>query len=185
MIGIRAKRRVRLHRRDDLQPGDVRQLDVHHDHVGRERTRAIQRVAAVAHRLHLVAVHLQQVAEQLQIEFVVLDNEHLARQIRQSPSALEPLYAMKATDTNRPDPHALALGALGWTLDDPARAERLLAVTGLDAAGLRARAADPALLAAVLGFLAAHEADLVACADALGIGPDALVAAQARLEGAA
>ena len=62
------------------------------------------------------------------------------------------------------------------------RAERLLALTGLDADDLRARAGDPALLAAVLGFLASHEPDLLACADALDIAPEALVAAQQELE---
>ncbi len=71
----------------------------------------------------------------------------------------------------------LALGALAWTLAEPARAARLLAVTGLDPADLRARAGDPALLAAVLGFLEAHEPDLLACAEATGTTPAALVAA--------
>jgi hypothetical protein len=55
-------------------------------------------------------------------------------------------------------------------------------VTGLDAAGLRARAGEPALLAAALGFLEAHEPDLIACADALGVRPAQLVAARAALE---
>ncbi|WP_419826962.1 DUF3572 family protein [Sphingomonas sp.] len=91
---------------------------------------------------------------------------------------------MRAYDTNTPDPHALALAALAWTLADDQRAERLLALTGLDAAGLRMRAAEPALLAATLGFLAAHEPDLVACADALGTEPAALIAAQRALEAA-
>ncbi|HLZ79870.1 MAG TPA: DUF3572 family protein, partial [Sphingomonas sp.] len=75
-----------------------------------------------------------------------------------------------------------ALSALAWTLADQPRAERLLALTGLDADTLRARAGDPALLAAVLGFLASHEPDLLACADALDIAPEALVAAQQELE---
>jgi len=65
-----------------------------------------------------------------------------------------------------------------------ARAARLLDTTGLDAGELRARAGDPALLAAVLGFLEAHEPDLVACAGDLGVSPAALVTAHARLEGA-
>jgi hypothetical protein len=90
---------------------------------------------------------------------------------------------MPARDTNAPpDAVALALSALAWTLAEPARADRLLGVTGLDAAGLRARATEPALLAAVLGFLAAHEPDLIACADALGTEPAALMAAADRLE---
>ncbi len=87
---------------------------------------------------------------------------------------------MTIPDTN--DPEALALGALGWALADQPRAERLLAVTGLTPADLRGRLGDPALLAAVLGFLEAHEPDLVACAETLGVSPAALVDARRRLE---
>jgi hypothetical protein len=92
---------------------------------------------------------------------------------------------MRAPDTNQQDAATLALGALAWTLAEPARAERLLALTGLDAHELRARAGEPALLAAVIGFLCAHEPDLIACADALGTTPATLAAAQASLEDAA
>ena len=89
---------------------------------------------------------------------------------------------MRARDTNRPDGATLALSALAWTLSDSARADRLLALTGLDAGELRERAADPALLAAVLGFLASYEPALTACADALDVDPQTLVAAQRELE---
>ena len=89
---------------------------------------------------------------------------------------------MRARDTNKTDAATIALSALAWTLADAPRAERLLALTGLDAAGLRARAAEPALLAATLGFLASHEPDLTACADALDVAPADLIAAQAELE---
>jgi hypothetical protein len=88
---------------------------------------------------------------------------------------------MRAPDTNDDTVDAaaaIALSALAWTLSDSARAERLLALTGLDADELRQRATDPALLAAVLGFLAGHEPDLTGCADALGIAPERLVAAE-------
>lgn len=80
---------------------------------------------------------------------------------------------------------ALALQALVWVLGDAPRAERLLGLTGLDPAALRAGAGDPSVLAAVLGFLAGHESDLVSCADALGVPAGALVAAGARLEAVA
>jgi hypothetical protein len=92
---------------------------------------------------------------------------------------------MRSSDTNRApaaDPTALALSALVWTLGDGARAERLLAVTGLSPADLRARAADPSVLAAVIAFLEGHEPDLIACADALDVAPEALVRAHAVLE---
>lgn len=87
---------------------------------------------------------------------------------------------MTPSETNA----ALALHALAWTLGEPARAERLLALTGLDAAELRARAGEPALLAATLAFLEAHEPDLVACAESIGATPAALVRARHELESA-
>lgn len=89
---------------------------------------------------------------------------------------------MKAQGTNGKDAAALALQALAWTLADADRAQRLLAVTGLDAGDLRNRLDDPALLSAVLGFLEAHEPDLIACADALGLAPGELVAARGALD---
>jgi hypothetical protein len=87
---------------------------------------------------------------------------------------------MTIPDTN--DPVALALSALGWALSDQARAERLLALTGLTPDDLRERISDPALLAAMLGFLEAHEPDLVACAEALGVPATAFPEARRRLE---
>jgi len=89
---------------------------------------------------------------------------------------------MLRDDTNRADPEALALAALGWTLNEEARAQRLLALTGLTPSDLRERIGEPGLLAAVLGFLEAHEPDLIACAEALGTTPAALVEARRRLE---
>lgn len=79
------------------------------------------------------------------------------------------------------DPATLALGALGWVLGDEARAGRLLALTGLTADDLRAGLGDPATLVAVLEFLSAHEPDLVAAAEALGVEPGELAAAKERL----
>lgn len=80
------------------------------------------------------------------------------------------------------DAEAVALGALGWTLSDDARAGRLLALTGLTPETLRARVEDRTLLAAALRFLESHEPDLLACADALGLPPRALVEARLELE---
>ena len=80
------------------------------------------------------------------------------------------------------DPQALALSALGWVLSDQDRAERLLTLTGLTPDALREGLGDPALLGAVLDFLCAHEADLVAAADALGVAPAELAASRERLD---
>jgi hypothetical protein len=77
----------------------------------------------------------------------------------------------------------LALQALAHLAADPDLGPRFLALTGLDADGLRASADDPGLLAAVLGFLAAHEADLVATAAALNVLPATLAAAARTLAG--
>ena len=86
---------------------------------------------------------------------------------------------MAAAETNA---EALALRALVWTLGDESRARRLLDLTGLAPADLRARAGEATVLAATLAFLESYEPDLVACAAALDIGPEQLVAARATLE---
>ncbi|MCB2048629.1 MAG: DUF3572 domain-containing protein [Novosphingobium sp.] len=79
------------------------------------------------------------------------------------------------------DPQALALAALGWILGEPDRAERLLALTGMTPDGLRCGLGDAAVLGAVVEFLCAHEPDLIAAADALGIEPQELAAVKERL----
>ncbi|HEV2078417.1 MAG TPA: DUF3572 family protein [Allosphingosinicella sp.] len=88
---------------------------------------------------------------------------------------------MKVNETNQAA-EALALAALGWTLQDSGRADRLLALTGLTPDQLRSRLGEPSLLAEVLRFLEAHEPDLLACADALGVAPAELVEARRELE---
>ena len=80
------------------------------------------------------------------------------------------------------DPQALALGALAMTLKDERRAERFLALTGIGTDELRERVGEPSLLAALLGFLEAHEPDLIAVADELGVSPRELVRAREELD---
>ena len=70
---------------------------------------------------------------------------------------------MTGEQTNEAE--TLALEALGWVLADDARAERLLALTGLTPEGVRTRVQERDFLAAVLRFLENHEPDLVACAE--------------------
>ncbi len=86
---------------------------------------------------------------------------------------------MASAETNA---EALALQALVWTLGDESRARRLLDLTGLEPSDLRARAGDAVVLAATLSSLESYEPDLVACAEALEISPEQLVAARAILE---
>ena len=142
---------------------------------GREGAGAVDRLAAVAHRLRFIAVGAQKVAEQLQIEFVVLDNQDFLSHRR---------TCRRCGRRHKPDdPEALALAALGWTLSDEARAQRLLALTGLDSGRPCASgSASPACSPRSLRFLEAHEPDLLACAEALGVVAGGLVEARRRLE---
>lgn len=80
-------------------------------------------------------------------------------------------------DGESSDAVTMALGALAWSVSEPARADRLLALTGLTPNDLRTRATDPALLGAVIAYLEGYEPDLIACAKALEITPAALVGA--------
>jgi hypothetical protein len=81
------------------------------------------------------------------------------------------------------DPAILALAALAATLGDARRAQRFIALTGIGTGELRERAGDPRLLAALIRFLEAHEPDLVAVAEELGVSPELLVEARRKLEG--
>jgi hypothetical protein len=87
---------------------------------------------------------------------------------------------MRPSSTN--DAEALALSALAAALTDERRAQRFLALSGIDTEDLRRRAAEPALLAALLRFLEAHEPDLIDVATAIGVEPRDLVAAREELE---
>jgi uncharacterized protein DUF3572 len=81
------------------------------------------------------------------------------------------------------DPKALALAALAATLADDRRARRFLDLTGIGTDELRRRADDPALLAALIAFLEAHEPDLVNVSQEIGVEPAKLAAIRHELEG--
>jgi hypothetical protein len=80
------------------------------------------------------------------------------------------------------DAQAIALLALATAISDERRGRRFLDLTGIGTDELRARAGDPALLAALLRFLEAHEPDLVAVAEAMEVKPEELVRARRQLE---
>jgi len=69
-------------------------------------------------------------------------------------------------------------------LSDQARADRLLALTGLTPEILRERLTDRSVLGAVLEYLAGHEPDLMLAADALNVPPERLIRAHRELSGA-
>jgi hypothetical protein len=81
------------------------------------------------------------------------------------------------------DAHALALAALAATLTDERRARRFLDLTGIGTDELRDRVSDPDLLSAVIRFLEAHEPDLLAVSEQIGVKATALTAARRALEG--
>ena len=86
---------------------------------------------------------------------------------------------MSGDDSNHAQ--TMALNALVWVLHEPDRADRFLALTGLEGDDIRSRINDPALLDGVIAFLEAHEPDLVACAKALDVAPGVLLGTRAKL----
>ena len=87
------------------------------------------------------------------------------------------ILGVQAQRTRRQVTSALALQALVWVLQDQPRAERFMTLTGLTADELRAGLRTRGVQAAVLEFLAYHEPDMLAAADALEVSPEALAAA--------
>lgn len=83
----------------------------------------------------------------------------------------------------RIDAQTMALQVIGWIVADMGRAERFLAMTGLDPDQLRAGVGQSAIQLAALDFLVGHEPDLLACAADLGEKPEALVAAREGMAG--
>ena len=80
------------------------------------------------------------------------------------------------------DAHTIALSALAATLTDERRARRFLDLTGIGTEDLRRRVGETGLLRALIGFLEAHEPDLLAVSEQIGLKPDELVAAGRALE---
>ena len=66
-------------------------------------------------------------------------------------------------------------------LADDKRAHRFLDLTGLTPEQLRERIAAPELQLSVLDFLCAHEPDLLAAAESLGVEPGVIVGARESL----
>ena len=78
----------------------------------------------------------------------------------------------------------LALKALTQLAGEPETLRRFLNLSGLELDELRARAAEPELLAAVLDFILGDEPTLTAFLTAEGIGASVVHAARAALPGA-
>jgi hypothetical protein len=79
----------------------------------------------------------------------------------------------------------LAVSALGFLAAEPNRLSRFLDLCGLGPHNLRASAADPRFLAAVLDYLLADEPLLIAFAADQGLEPERVVAARRAMDGPA
>jgi hypothetical protein len=81
------------------------------------------------------------------------------------------------------DPETLALRVLAHVAQDQDLLPRFLAVSGLDADSLRARAGDPALLGGLLDFVLFDDALVLRLAQELEVEPEAFARARQRLPG--
>ncbi|MCB1479746.1 MAG: DUF3572 domain-containing protein [Tepidamorphaceae bacterium] len=87
----------------------------------------------------------------------------------------------QAYPANPEEAETLAISALGHIAADPQMLGRFLNATGLDAATLRAAAAEPGFMSAVTGFLMNNEPALLAFTANEGLRPEAVSRAHALL----
>ena len=85
--------------------------------------------------------------------------------------------------TTKPQAEILASRALDWLCQDAARLGAFMGATGIGPATLRHSAGEPEVLLAVLDFLMADEAQLLACCTDLDLPPEAPAAARSALPG--
>jgi hypothetical protein len=88
-------------------------------------------------------------------------------------------------DTAREQAETIAIQALGFLAGNPQRLARFLTLSGLEPAGIRAAASDPAFLAGVLEHVTSDETLLVAIASEAGIKPEDIARARTILSGPA
>jgi hypothetical protein len=89
----------------------------------------------------------------------------------------------KPSNRAREAAESLAIQALNYVAQDPARLARFLALSGLDAGSIRAAAADSGFLAGVLSHLGEDEQLLRAFAADAGIAPGEVDRARRILAG--
>lgn len=88
-----------------------------------------------------------------------------------------PHFRGKSAPMSRAAAEALAVEGLSFLAADPARIERFLALSGLAPDDIRAAAASPSFLAAVLDHFAEEEDLLLAFASNRGLDPEAIMTA--------
>ena len=76
---------IMLEQGDQIEAGDVLQLDIHYHEIGREGAGRFDCQIAIGNRFYRKAPCLQHVAEKLPVEIVVLDNEDALRHLASEP----------------------------------------------------------------------------------------------------
>ncbi len=79
------------------------------------------------------------------------------------------------------DPEMIAIAALGFLSEDPARLARFLDITGLNPATLRKAAGEPRFLGSVLDYLMTDESLMLAFSASTGMAPESIATASASL----
>jgi hypothetical protein len=81
------------------------------------------------------------------------------------------------------DAEAMAIQILSWLIGQPDLLNRFMALVGVDAGSIRRAAAEPGFLAAVTGFVMAHEPTLLAFCAENDIKAERVAACHHRLAG--
>ncbi|WP_421695182.1 DUF3572 domain-containing protein [Aestuariivirga sp.] len=89
------------------------------------------------------------------------------------------------TTSNPEEAEVLALNALGFLAAEPDRLQRFMDLAGLDIQAIRASAAEPAFLGAVIDHLLADESLLLIFAEEQQMRPDRIASLRRKLPGAA
>ncbi|WP_373504940.1 DUF3572 domain-containing protein [Aestuariivirga sp.] len=79
----------------------------------------------------------------------------------------------------------IALKVLGFLASEPDRLHRFMDLSGLDVAAIRASAADPAFLGALLDHVLSDQTLLLIFAEENGLKPERIVQLRRKLPGAA
>jgi hypothetical protein len=86
---------------------------------------------------------------------------------------------MQKMDSNGAE--QIAIRGLAFIAGDPELLRRFLAITGIEAAKIRASAREPGFLAGVLQFILAHEPTVTRFAEETGIDPASIQVASRAL----
>jgi hypothetical protein len=92
------------------------------------------------------------------------------------------LMPSKRRPIDREAAEAMAIQGLAFLAEEPARLQRFLLATGLEAGEIRARADTPELMSAVLEHLAGDESLLLVFAASRQIAPDSIAPAIRALQ---